>query len=202
MNLSKEKKPILILASSSPRRRAILEGLQVAFILDPSRDFKESSEGSAEEVVLRNAQGKAQEVAARHSSGIVLGVDTIGELEGQIFEKPKNDAHAFEMLKNLQGKTHRVFSGICLIEVETGRMESAVEESRVTFAPLSDAEIHEYLAYGEHSDKAAAYGIQGRAALFVQKIDGDYWNIVGLPLARLRELALHFDLDLLQSKNN
>jgi len=189
----------LILASSSPRRRALLEGLKIPFLLDPAHDFQEISAGSATEVVLFNAQGKAEAVAARHTQGIVLGVDTIGEMDGRIFEKPKSDEDAFQMIRSLQGRTHTVHSGLHLIDVESGRCESTVESTRVTFAPLSDAEIREYLAWGEHSDKAAAYAVQGHAALFIESIEGDYFNVVGLPICRLREMALRFDLDLMQS---
>jgi septum formation protein len=202
MNLSKEKNRPLILASSSPRRREICENLKILFQVDSARDFQELSQGVTRELVLKNAQGKAKEVAHRHSTGLILGVDTLGELSGQIFEKPKNDEDAFQMLQKLQGQTHSVFSGLYLIDAESGHAESAIEETRVTFAPLTDDEIREYLAWGEHSDKAAAYAVQGHAALFITKIEGDYWNVVGLPVARLREIALRFGVDLLQSGLN
>ena len=186
----------LILASQSPRRSDLLKSIGVHFQVHPS-SFKEidSSSCLAHEVVLINAKGKADEVAAHYPGKLVLGVDTVGAFQDCVLEKPKDKEDAFRMLKMLQGKTHEVLTGLCLTNgVKT---ITHVESTHITFLPLTDTEIRAYIETGEPMDKAAAYAAQGIGALFIQKIDGDYFNVVGLPLYRLNLMLKEFDINLL-----
>jgi septum formation protein len=144
-------------------------------------------------MVERLAEAKARAVAsslASHSAGrrIVLGADTAVELDGEIYGKPRDAAHAGEMLTALSGRTHQVLSGIFLLRLPDGAVRSAVESTSVTVAPLDRAEIYAYVSTGEPMDKAGAYAIQGRGGRFIPRIEGCYFNVVGLPLARLHAL--------------
>ena len=144
-------------------------------------------------MVARLAEEKARAVAAqigsRDGEYIIIGADTAVELDGRIFGKPRDAAQAREMLSALSGKTHPVLTGIFLLRLPDGATRSAVEITRVTFASLDAAEIGAYIASGEPMDKAGAYGIQGRAGRFISAIEGCYFNVVGLPLARLYALV-------------
>lgn len=169
------------------------------FKVEPARRFKEENDGklSAHELVLRNAVGKALEVAKKHKKGLILGIDTVGALHDHILEKPKDRADAFRMLKILQGNTHEVLSGICLIDAESGKKSTFVESTKVEFAPQSDDEINHYLDKADWGDKAAAYAAQGLASIFIKAFDGDYFNVVGIPLYRLNLMLKDFDIDLM-----
>lgn len=197
--LSKENNTTLILASKSPRRIELLKLIGLKFKVEPALRFKEENDGglSAHELVLRNAVGKAQEVAEKHKKGLILGVDTVGALHDHILEKPKNRADAFRMLKILQGNTHEVLSGLCLIDAASGKKSTFIESTKVKFAMLSDDEINKYLDKGDWNDKAAAYAAQGLASVFIKGFDGDYFNVVGIPLYRLNLMLKDFDIDLL-----
>jgi septum formation protein len=171
----------LVLASASPQRRAILEQLGVAFTVTPS-DVEELGEGDPEAVARENALRKARAVPGE----LVLGVDTLVALDGEIFGKPQDVEQATQMLTRLQGRVHDVWSGIALrrwdlVEVETVR-------TAVTFAPADDAEIAAYVATSEWQGRAGGYAIQGRGAWLVEAVEGDYFNVVGLPVAALRRL--------------
>lgn len=187
----------LYLASQSPRRRELLQSLGIAFEVDPAHGFQEVAHDgrTPEELVLENAMGKAEEVAARHPGELVLGVDTIGLYEWQILEKPRDEADAFRMLTLLQGQTHIVLTSLCLIQGD--KKITHVESTKVTFLPLTADEIRAYIATGEPMDKAASYAVQGKGSLFIQKIEGDYFNVVGLPLYRLNLMLKEFDIHLL-----
>lgn len=191
-------KPLLILASQSPRRRELLSSLKIPFDVDPAQGFQEvAHDGRAPEaLVLENAEGKAKEVASRHPSALVLGVDTIGVFEGQILEKPHDEGDARRMLTLLQGNTHTVLTGMCLVRGE--KKATYVESSLVSFLPLTEEEISNYIETGEPMDKAASYAVQGIGSLFVRKIEGDYFNVVGLPLYRLNLMLREFDIHLLR----
>lgn len=167
------------------------------FQVDPATTFQEIPAGNklAHELVLINAEGKAEEVAARHPGELVLGVDTVGAYQDHVLEKPKDKADAFRMLKMLQGQTHEVLTGLCLIRGD--KKVTHVESTHITFLPLSDEEIRWYIETGEPMDKAASYAAQGIGALFIQKIEGDYFNVVGLPLHRLHLMLKEFDIHLL-----
>lgn len=174
----------LVLASSSPRRRELLEMLGLSFEVLPAAG-EEAAEGelSPAELVVELALQKAREVAKKRPSSLVLGADTIVELEGEIFGKPRDEAHAAQMLRALSGRTHRVYTGVAL--VSGGHEDAAAELTEVSFRELTEAEIAAYIKTGEPMDKAGAYGAQGLAALFVSGIRGDFFNVMGLPLCLL-----------------
>lgn len=188
-NLENKK---VILASESPRRKELLKSVGLNFEVLPAEiEEKYESKFSPIEYVQQNSKKKAQLIANQnHSYDLIIAADTVVTFHGQIFEKPTNSEQAFEMLKKLNGKTHQVITGFCL---STHHQEiTEFEETQVTFYPLSDLEIKKYLESDEPFDKAGAYGIQGYAALFVRKVEGCYFNVVGFPLAkfyqRLKEL--------------
>jgi septum formation protein len=174
----------LILASASPQRRAILEQIGVAFeVRAPS--VEELSEGPAAEVALENAYRKAAAIAPAQLP--VLGVDTVVSLGAQIFGKPRDAAHAAEMLTALAGVRHVVISGVCLIHGD--RVRTASAQTVVEFRALDRAAIDAYVGVGEWEGRAGAYAIQGRGAALVARIEGDYLNVVGLPVPTLLDLA-------------
>ena len=177
----------LILASASPRRRELLSRFGVPFSVDPADAPEAPPTGAdAARTVLALSEAKARVTAARHPDDVVIGADTVVELDGTILGKPRDEADAFSMLRALSGREHRVRTGVTL--VRGGESLSGVECTRVFFRPLSDAQIRAYIATGEPMDKAGAYGYQGIAGLFVERIDGDYFNVVGLPLCRLGQM--------------
>lgn len=185
----------LVLASRSPRRRALLERLGLAFDVRPSPDDERWPEGEAPgTAVERLALEKAEAVAHAAPEALTLGADTVVVLEGTVLGKPADPEEARRMLRRLSGATHTVYTGLALVHPASGRRVTAHETTAVTFAPLTEDEIARYVATGAPLDKAGAYGIQDDAgALFVTRIEGDYYNVVGLPLHRLyRLLTAHF----------
>ena len=178
---------MLILASGSPRRRELLTQIGVAYMVNPSTYSEESpKKKDPEKYVQAQALGKARDVAGKFPGQWVLGADTIVAIDGEMLGKPRNEAAAMEMLRALSGKKHFVYTGIALIN---GHKEyTKVVETKVWFRRLSEKEIKAYVASGEPLDKAGAYGIQGRAAAFVDKINGSYTNVVGLPLSQVYKL--------------
>ena len=170
---------MLVLASASPQRRAILEQLGVPFVVTPS-DAEELTEGDPREVALENARRKAAAVAGE----CVLGVDTLVALDGAIYGKPRDEDHARRTLRALAGRTHQVVSGVA-IEPD-GRTAVAVTD--VSFRDLDDAWIAWYVEIGEWRGRAGGYAIQGRGAALVREIRGDYLNVVGLPVPALLDL--------------
>jgi septum formation protein len=178
----------LVLASRSPQRRAILTRLGVEFEAIPA-DVEELAAGDAAELALENARRKARAVAARvdvRAAVAVLGVDTDVELDGRVLGKAGDERAAGEMLHALAGRAHVVHSGLCVIDAAGERSAHAATEVR--FRKLADTEIEAYVATGEWRDRAGAYAIQGRGAALVERIDGDYFNVVGLPVEALAEL--------------
>lgn len=178
----------LILASGSPRRRELLESMGLSYSVDVS-DVDESFEGCPDEMVIELSRRKARAVAERHESSLILAADTIVYCD-QVLGKPESREHAVSMLKALSGRWHSVYTGITLINTATGNEYSRAEETRVHFAEMTDTEICEYVAGGEPMDKAGAYAIQGRAGMYIDRIEGSYTNVVGLPTAVLREMIL------------
>ncbi len=180
----------LILASKSPRRKELLSMITPDFsIAESDFDEKEVPVCEAEQYVQQLAKGKATHADAPLThDGIIIGCDTVVVApDGRIFGKPADEAEGYAMLRELSGNVHRVITGVCLHN-KSKTITFAVT-AYVTFYPLSDEEICDYLACGEYQDKAGAYGIQGKGGLLCEKIEGDYFNIVGLPVARLsREL--------------
>lgn len=186
----------LILASGSPRRKELLQMMGVPFTLDLPTDFKEftgSEIASPSELVLKNSRGKVQTVAPRHPQALVLGVDTVVFYGGKILEKPADHADAARMLSQLQGKTHTVFTAQVLLDTQFGRQLESVDETAVTFLPMTDEQIQAYIATGEPMDKAGAYAAQGIGAQFIQKIEGDFFNVVGLSVSRFMQLYTQLD---------
>jgi septum formation protein len=176
----------LILASRSPQRRAILERMGIPFEVRAS-EAPERAEGAPAQVALENAQRKARAVAAGAEGRPVLGVDTVVALDGRLYGQPADEAQARDTLLALAGRTHEVVSGLCLI-APSGVLDG-VARTAVSFRPRDDRMLEWYLASGEWRGRAGAYAIQERGAALVQSIDGDYLNVVGLPLALLLKLA-------------
>ena len=185
----------LILASRSPRRRKLLAQLGLDFEVHPS-DLDENAMNHRlpEQLVEQLALEKARAVATRFPEALTLGADTIVVLDGDVLNKPADEAEARAMLRRLSGRTHTVYTGVALVHPASRREVVDYEATQVTFAPLTDVEIDAYVATGSPLDKAGAYGIQDDyGAVFIRRIEGDYYNVVGLPLHRLyRMLRNHF----------
>ncbi len=177
--------PPLVLASTSPQRRAILEQLGVPFEVVPPRYVEESDPGGsdARAIVERNARGKARSIADGAGERPVLGVDTVVVFGGRSYGKPATAEEAAEMLEALGGETHEVVSGLCL--ATPGWEVVDHEVTRVSFRELTARDIARYIASGEWEGRAGGYAIQGLGAALVERIDGDYLNVVGLPAALL-----------------
>jgi septum formation protein len=183
----------IILASSSPRRAEILRDAGIVFQIRATEIDETPLPGeAAHAMVARLAEAKARAVAALSDRGlqdcIIVGADTTVELGGETLGKPSNSGHAREMLASLSGRTHQVLTGIFLLRLPGDATRAAVEKSAVTFAPLSKKEIDIYVTSGEPLGKAGAYAIQGHAGRHIPRIEGCYFNVVGLPLARLYAL--------------
>lgn len=186
--------PRVILASQSPRRTELLRVIGLAHEVRPA-DVDESQFPDEEPVVHaeRLARAKAAKLAASFPDSVVIGADTIVVLDGQVLGKPANAAEARETLGRLSGRTHRVHTAVAVARGHDVR--SAVETVEVTFAALSDRDIAAYVATGEPMDKAGGYGIQGHGAVIVERIVGDYFAVMGLPLARLVRLLRDIGVD-------
>lgn len=184
----------IILASSSPRRKDLLNQIGVAFRVDPAAVDETVLPGEApEKYAVRVALEKARVAAARAGAGLVIAADTIVVLNDEILGKPADARDAERMLMLLSGKAHCVITGLAVMDAATGRALTRTSLTRVWFRGLSQHEIASYVATGEPLDKAGAYGIQERGALFVERIDGCYFNVVGLPLSLLAELLRDMD---------
>jgi septum formation protein len=177
----------LILASASVRRAEVLHDAGLSFsVLSSAVDETPMPGESPSELVQRLADAKAELVAARAvGPAIVIAADTEVVLDGQVLGKPRTSEDARQMLAKLSARTHSVLTGVTLIRLPDVERRSFIETTRVQFAPIPDEEITRYLATGEPFDKAGSYAIQGRAGRYVPRIEGCYFNIVGLPLARL-----------------
>lgn len=184
----------IILASASPRRKQLLESLELSFETIPS-SFEESLDASddPQQLVEYLSFQKAQDVATKYE-GLVIAADTIVVINGTVFGKPKDTKHAKEILKKLSGRSHQVLTGYTIIDTATFRRKTKVVSSTVYFKELSDKKIDEYIESGEPMDKAGAYGIQGLGSIFVDKIEGDYFNVIGLPIKELKQDLELFDV--------
>lgn len=178
----------LILASASPRRAEVLRDAGYHFtVLSSAIDETPYPDESPQDLVLRLAQTKADLAAARAvGPAILIAADTEVVLDGHIFGKPRSSDDARSMLEKLSGRLHTVLTGVALVRLPDVERRSFAESTLVQFAPLSDEEIGRYLATGEPHDKAGAYAIQGYAARYIPRIEGCYFNVVGLPVARLQ----------------
>jgi len=180
----------LILASGSPRRAEILRaaGFQFELCAPDIPEVRQPGELAAH-YVQRLAEEKARAVArkigSRDSGGIILAADTTVVVDGTILEKPADAAEARSMMERLSGRTHEIYTGVALLQLPEGRMRVFTEVTSVDFAPLTPEEISDYVASGESLDKAGSYAIQGRGGKFVKRIDGCYFNVMGLPLGRI-----------------
>ena len=175
---------MLILASASPRRAELLHNAGIPFTVDPAHVPEQPLLGERPlDYAQRLAGEKANAVFARHSSDAVLGADTVVVIDEHLLEKPASADDAARMLRLLSGCTHQVITGVSLAADGLARTEAEI--TQVTFSQLSDEEITAYIKTGEPMDKAGAYGIQGIASRWVTSIEGDYFNVVGLPVARV-----------------
>ncbi|WP_027338565.1 Maf family protein [Halonatronum saccharophilum] len=175
-----------ILASASPRRRGLLEMLDLNFKVVASQLNEESvKEEDPIKLVKKLSYLKAKEVA-NFEDGVIIGADTVVSLDGEILEKPKDSEDAYRMLSNLSGRTHQVFTGVTLVKGDT--VLTDYQKTNVTFRELTNREIKIYIESGQAMDKAGSYGIQDKGSLFVKKVDGCFYNVVGLPLVKLVEL--------------
>ncbi|MBA2620364.1 MAG: septum formation inhibitor Maf [Acidobacteria bacterium] len=187
--------PRLILASGSPRRAEILRFVGWEFEKNVADvDETEFLNEKPEDYVRRLAKTKAETVAEHYENALVLGADTIVVIDGQIIGKPKDLTDARRMLLLLSSNWHEVFTGVALVKLSENKPETKVnlQKTRVKFAELSDAEIELLIEKGEPLDKAGAYAVQAQAALFIEKIKGDYWNVVGLPINLVYKMAKDF----------
>lgn len=197
-----KNEPELILASKSPRRIELLEMLGVNFKVMPSGIEEDPGDGMPPgQLVEKNALAKAQDVAdgldSESGPRLVIGADTVVVLDGRIFGKPADMDDAGRMLSTLVGKTHEVYSGVAVVRSDGSAKRIAHAITRVTFRPLSDRQIARYLEMIDPLDKAGAYAIQGIGGVIIEKIEGCYYNVVGLPLTVLDDLLAHFDSRLL-----
>jgi septum formation protein len=187
--------PIIILASSSPRRKDLLRQIGVEFSIDSADvDERVLPNEAPEEYAVRVALDKARLAASRAVAGIVIAADTIVVVGDEILGKPADAGDAERMLKMLSGKAHRVITGLAVMDAATGRTLTQTSITHVWFRRLMQQEIVSYIATGEPLDKAGAYGIQERGALLVDKIEGCYYNVVGLPLSLLGKLLRDFGI--------
>jgi septum formation protein len=189
----------IVLASKSPRRRELLSNLGLDFEVIESNVEEFSNEKHPSRYVMDLSFNKAMLVAKKlKEEAIVIGADTIVVIEDKVLGKPKDRDEAFIMLKNLQGRVHTVYTGITIVRTKDFKYVSDFEETKVWIKKLQDEEIFNYIDTGECYDKAGAYAIQGFGALIVEKIVGDYFNVVGLPISKLFDiLKREFDVRLL-----
>ena len=175
---------MLILASKSPRRKELMEYVGEEFVIASAEVDESYDENlSPDKVVEYLSYIKAMPL--NNGENIVIGADTVVSVDGNILGKPENEEDAFKMLRKLSGREHTVYTGVTLAKGEKTRTFSVA--TKVYFYDLSDKEILEYIKSGEPMDKAGAYGIQGKGCIFIEKIDGDYFNVVGLPVSRLKK---------------
>ncbi len=184
----------IILASASPRRRELLESLGMEFEVMTS-DADESSIDKSlppdlyvRELAVLKAAAAAKMVRAEKRGAVIIAADTIVSLDGEIMGKPADGEDAYRMLKLLSGNTHEVYTGVCVMDSDTGDASGKSVRTRVRFKPLTDEKIRAYIVTGEPFDKAGAYGIQGMGKLLIDGIEGDYFNVVGLPVAALSDI--------------
>ena len=177
----------LILASASPRRKELLEKIGLPFTVQPAKGEERITQKSPAAVVMELSRQKAEEIAAAQTEDcIIIGADTVVARGDKIMGKPKDAADAKQMLRSIADDCHQVYTGVTLIR--TGAHPQSVtfqEKTDVFLYPISDAELDAYIASGDPMDKAGAYGIQGDFAIYVKRIAGDYYNVVGLPIGRV-----------------
>jgi len=188
----------IVIASGSPSRRGMLRRLGFKLRMIPSSiPEKHGFTDKPEEFATSLALTKARSVAEKLRSGIVIGLDTVIVHEGEILSKPTNEDDAIEMLKRLSGSTHRILTGIAIMDIETGRQLVDYELSKVKMRKLTEEEIRQYVSTGEPIGKVGAYAIQGAGSVLVDRLDGCYYNIAGLPISKLATMMKSFGKNLL-----
>ncbi|MCL0063249.1 Maf family protein [Peptococcaceae bacterium] len=190
---------MLILASSSPRRHELLKMVGLSFEVEYPDISEDIPFTKPDEMVKTLAEKKARAVADVKSEGLVIGSDTLVFCDGDILGKPKNKEHAVSMLLKLQGNVHYVYSGVAIVDAKTKKSAVDYRRTKVIFKPMNLDEINAYIEAEKPFDKAGAYGIQGRAAVFIEGIEGCYYNVIGLPLACLFSMLKEFDCNLVKS---
>ena len=181
----------IVLASASPRRRQLLEMLRIPFrVIAPDVDEHVRPGETPDRYVTRLSRAKAEVVAARAPGEVILAADTTVVLDGAIFEKPSSPLHAVDMLSRLQGRTHEVMTAVAV--TRDGEIAQALDVSRVTFRPADRATLEAYVATGEPMDKAGAYAIQGLGAPLIERVEGDFFGVMGLPLRLALDLLARF----------
>lgn len=190
----------IILASGSPRRRELLEQIGVKFEIITANGEEVITASDPKEVVKELSMQKAREVAGRCDGTLIIGADTVVAANGKILGKPKDKEDAVNMLRLIQGNSHEVLTGVTVLMPRTGREICFAEVTKVHVYPMSEAQIQAYVETGEPMDKAGAYGIQGAFAAYVRGIEGDYNNVVGLPVGRLYQEMLKEGVDICRSQ--
>lgn len=191
-----------ILASASPRRKELLEQIGLKFEIIPACGEEVIQYEKPEEVVMDLSRQKAEEIAKKRTEitipEVIIGADTVVAYKDTILGKPKDKGDAYRMISLLQGNSHKVYTGVTLIlrSGEETTVHSFFEETKVTMYPMSEAEREWYIDTKEPFDKAGGYGIQGKCAIFIEKISGDYNNVVGLPVARIYQELLKLGVDI------
>lgn len=190
----------IILASGSPRRRELLEQIGVKFEIITANGEEVITASDPKEVVKELSMQKAREVADRCDGTLIIGADTVVAANGKILGKPRDKEDAVNMLRLIQGNSHEVLTGVTVLMPRTGREICFAEVTKVHVYPMSEAQIEAYVESGEPMDKAGAYGIQGAFAAYVRGIEGDYNNVVGLPVGRLYQEMLKEGVDICRSQ--
>lgn len=186
----------IVLASASPRRRALLNQIGLEYLVHPANIIEAELRRKPEVAVIENAVRKVEAVGEAVSDAIIIGADTVVVLDDNIIGKPESEEEAVAILSSLSGKMHIVLTGLALLDSRTGELWTECEETKVFFKPLSRREIVSYVSSGASMDKAGAYGIQDKGALFVERIEGCYYNVVGLPLVALARGLESFDVSI------
>ena len=187
----------IILASTSPRRKELLEKINLKFEVDASDCEEDTNPGlEPEELVRQLSIKKAKSVAARHKNAIIIAADTIGVMGDKILGKPHTENEASKMLQTISGKSHLVITGFSILDPNTNKIFTGTVNTRVYIKKLTGHEIDAYVKTGEPLDKAGAYAIQGIGAVIVEKIEGDYYNVMGLPLNALTEALKEFGINI------
>lgn len=188
----------IVLASASPRRKELLAKLGLKFKVDPG-DYEEELTPGLEphQLAKKLSLEKARAIAPKYQNAVIIAADTFGVLEDSILGKPHNEREAGEMLAAMSGKMHLVITGFTILDTETGKTLTRSVETKVYFKQLTPEEIETYVKSGEPLDKAGAYAIQGLGAVLVERLDGDSYNVIGLPLAALAESLKEFGVKVL-----
>jgi septum formation protein len=194
LDLDSMNLPRVILASGSPRRSELLRQLGVEFEIIPSSAPESDSEHlSPAELCSLNAYRKARLISKHHPDALVIGMDTVVALDSKVLGKPRDMDEAFQMMRSLQGQTHRVLTGVCLIHLRSHKQKIFSEQTIVTFRPLTDQQISDYYKVVNPLDKAGAYAIQEKGEQIVAHVKGSFTNVVGLPMERLEAELTEFE---------